>query len=353
MLYTICEIAGHKIMYDHDLYRCSIGVSGGYLYCFIVCKIFNCFNMKSLFAVGADIGGTHITCATVNLTEGKLMENTLSRVEYNHEDTADMILRSWAKALNLTFIKTEESLFTGIGFAIPGPFDYLNGISKMQHKFKNLYNIHIPTALNRLLIEDKILPMRFLNDATAFAVGEAWQGQGRGYKKVAVITLGTGFGSAFLSDGIPVVSGGSVPKEGCLWHLPFLDGIADDYFSTRWFTGAYEKLTGKTVGGVKDLMDKADSDPEVRSLFTQFGENLAVCLTPWLKTFSAEILIVGGNIAHALPLFEADFQKNVKKTGFSIPIVPSELWENAALFGSARLMDEAFWEKVYQQMPGL
>lgn len=309
--------------------------------------------MKQLFAVGADIGGTHITCATVNLREGKLVEDTLSRVEYNHEESADVILRSWAKALNLTFIKTDESLLTGIGFAIPGPFDYQNGISRMQHKFKNLYNIHIPTALNRLLLEDKILPMRFLNDATAFAVGEAWQGQGWGYQKVAVITLGTGFGSAFLSDGIPVVSGESVPKEGCLWHLPFQDGIADDYFSTRWFTGAYEKMTGETVGGVKDLMEKAEADLQVRNLFTQFGENLGMCLVLWLKKFGAEILIVGGNIAHALPLFEPAFHETMKKSGLSIRIVPSELWENAALFGSARLMDDAFWGNVSQQLPSL
>jgi glucokinase len=309
--------------------------------------------MNYPLAIGADIGGTHITCAAVNLAEGKWIEKTLSREVYDHEAAADLIFRSWATALNHTLLKTDESRLAGIGFAIPGPFDYRNGISRMQHKFKNLYNIHISTVLNTLLIAEKDLPMRFLNDATAFATGEAWQGQGRSYQKVAVITLGTGFGSAFLDQGVPVVSGERVPKEGCLWHLPFRDGIADDYFSTRWFIGAYEKQTGETVKGVKTLMEKSGSDAFVRSLFSQFGRNLAECAAPWLKKFGAEILIAGGNIAHALPLFEADFQDGIKKAGVAVPIVTSKLMENAALIGSARLMEEAFWEKVKRELPNI
>jgi glucokinase len=304
-------------------------------------------------SIGVDIGGTHITCAAVHIQKGRLIEGTLSRASYHHDVALGVILHNWAAALNQTIAKVDETQLAGIGFAIPGPFEYRNGISRMQHKFPKLYGIHIPSALNPLIATKDDLTMRFLNDATSFAVGEAWLGEGRGFRKVVVITLGTGFGSAFIGDGVPVVTGEEVPKEGCLWHLPFKDSIADDYFSTGWFIREYQKQTGKEVEGVKELMEMAGSDYHVKGLFAQFGHNLAECLSPWLRSFDAEILIVGGNIAHALPLFEAGFQKELQKAGVSIKIVASRLFENAALLGSARLLDDEFWGKVSVELPNI
>jgi len=309
--------------------------------------------MQHPLSIGSDIGGTHITCAAVKIREGELLKETLSRVACHHEAPAETILQSWAKALNSTLSKLDESQLAGIGFAIPGPFDYRNGISKMEHKFKNLYNLHIPTALNPLLTTKKELPMRFLNDAASFAVGEAWLGEGKGFHKVVVITLGTGFGSAFIEDGVPVVSGDEVPKEGCLWHLPFKDGIADDYFSTRWFVGEYEKQAGQKISGVKELMDKTHTDAIAKGLFVQFGQNLADCMAVPLQKFDAEVLIIGGNIAHALSLFGDRFQEGLEKAGVPDKVVVSMHSEHAALIGSARLLDDAFWERVSARLPNI
>jgi glucokinase len=309
--------------------------------------------MQHALSIGADIGGTHITCAAVKIHEGKLLTETLSRATYSHESSAETILQSWAKALNSTLCKIDESQLAGIGFAIPGPFDYQNGISEMEHKFKNLFGLHIPSALKPLLDTQKDLPMRFLNDASSFAVGESWLGEGQGFQKVVVITLGTGFGSAFIEDGVPVVYGEEVPKEGCLWHLPFKDSIADDYFSTRWFIGEYLKQTGFSILGVKDLMDKSSTDAVARDLFLQFGQNLADCLAAPLQKFGASVLIIGGNIAHALPLFGDKFSEGLAKAGVSLKVVVSRHSEHAALIGSARLLDDAFWEKVSAQLPNI
>lgn len=307
--------------------------------------------MQNPLSIGVDIGGTHITCAALDIQHGRLLEETRARATYSHEASAETILQSWAQALNETLSLVDTTQLAGIGFAIPGPFDYRNGVSQMEHKFKNLFGLHIPTALNPLLQMPKDLTMRFLNDASSFAVGEAWVGEGQGFQKVVAITLGTGFGSAFADHGVPVVSGASVPKEGCLWHLPFKDGIADDYISTRWFIQEYQKLTGETVPGVKELIERTDSDAIARDLFVQFGQNLAECLAVPLQNFEAEVLVIGGNIAHALPLFGDAFRTGLKNAGVSIKIVVSKHMESAALIGSARLLDDSFWEKVSAQFP--
>lgn len=304
-------------------------------------------------SVGVDIGGTHIICGAVNLSDARLEEATVSRKSFHHEAGAGVILQSWANALNETFSKINTDRLAGIGFAIPGPFEYQNGISRMKHKFAPLYGVHIPGMLGKLLRVKGEVPMRFINDATAFAAGEAWTGEGRGYQKVVVITLGTGFGSAFLDNGIPVVKRAGVPEEGCLWHLPFKDGIADAYFSTGWFVREFEKHHGEKIEGVKDIIEKAGIDSFVDALFARFGRNLAECLAPWLQSFGAEILLIGGNIAHTLPLFEADFRKGLEHAGVSLKIAPSRLMEHAALIGSARLLDDAFWGKVSAELPGI
>ncbi|TNE64634.1 MAG: ROK family protein [Bacteroidetes bacterium] len=305
------------------------------------------------WSIGVDIGGTHLSSAVVELSTGQLEEATLARATFSHEAPADTILQQWATGLNDTLAATGRTL-AGIGFAIPGPFDYRNGISKMEHKFKSLYDVHIPTALHPLLhTGGQELPMRFVNDATAFAVGESWMGQGRPYSRVVVITLGTGFGSAFLEADVPVVRGNTVPPEGCLWHVPFRDGIADDYFSTRWFTQTYSRLTGRAVTGVRELVELADSDPRVDQMFEQFGTNLAECLAPWLRNFRAEVLIIGGNIAHTLSRFGPALETGLQAAGGTVKITPSVLWERAALLGSARLLDEPFWNKIAIQLPNL
>lgn len=304
-------------------------------------------------AIGADIGGTHISAMTVDAKTGRSFPETHCRISYAHTDTADQILGSWASAIAQTLDRTTGAPAAGVGLAMPGPFDYRNGISNMQHKFGALYGLNIADALRERLPALQNMPIRFINDATAFAMGEAWKGAGRGHSRVVVITLGTGFGSAFLENGVPVVRAPGVPPEGCLWHTPFRGEIAEEHFSTRWFVKAYRERTGMTVDGVKPLMEKAGQDPVVQGLFTEFGHNLARCLSPWLQSFDADILVIGGNISHAFPLFGTVFQQDLTAANVRTAVAVSALREEAAILGSARLLDDAVWEKVSADLPAI
>lgn len=304
-------------------------------------------------AIGADIGGTHISAMAVDIHTGSSFQETYCRISYAHTDPADQILGSWASALEQAMARTSGARVAGVGLAMPGPFDYRNGISNMQHKFSALYGLNIADALRERLPALTTTPIRFINDATAFAMGEAWKGAGRSHNRVVVITLGTGFGSAFLEDGVPVVRAAGVPPEGCLWHTPFRGEIAEEHFSTRWFVKAYRERTGLTMDGVKPLIDRAGQDPVVQGLFAEFGRNLAQCLSPWLQSFSADILVMGGNISHAFPLFETVFQQDLIAANVRTTVAVSALREEAAILGSARLLDDAVWEKVSADLPAI
>ena len=86
-------------------------------------------------------------------------------------------------------------------------------------------------------------PISFYNDATCFALGEAKSVHHRDYERVLALTLGTGFGSAFIDRGEIISDRSDVPSGGMLWHCPYdANSSADDCFSTRGLIDIYHKL---------------------------------------------------------------------------------------------------------------
>jgi glucokinase len=105
-------------------------------------------------------------------------------------------------------------------------------------------------------------------------------------------------------------------------------------------------VTGKAAGGVKEIAAEAPHNPGVMALFDEFGNRLGTFLAPWLSRFGAEILVAGGNISHAWDQFGPSFEAALKRSGCSTATAISELKEDAALLGSAYLLDDDFWKAV-------
>jgi len=304
-------------------------------------------NLQNI-AIGVDIGGSHITAVAVDMDSHKIIPGSRAESPVDNKAEADEILNVWANVLKKVLNKVPIFKVKGIGFAMPGPFDYVNGICLIRGvpKYEKLYGVNVGKAISSRLGLPCDCRVRFMNDASSFAVGEAWAGKAMNYKKMMAITLGTGFGSAFIDERIPVVEGDSVPKMGCVYHLPVGKGIADDYYSTRWFTARYTEVTGKTAEGVKDVAEAAKTSAEVKAIFDEFGKSLALFLAPWLNKFGAEILVIGGNISHAYGLFRHAYEKELGASDCHIETAISELKEDAALLGSAYLLNDDFWKAV-------
>lgn len=304
--------------------------------------------MDKHIAIGSDIGGSHISCAAIDLDTGKILKETLTERAVDNQAHASVIISEWANALATSMSGIPIEKIKGIGFAMPGPFDYLKGICYIKGlaKYENIYGFNITDAISSSLAIPGDFLVRFINDASAFAVGEAWSGSASKYNRSLSITFGTGFGSAFISNRIPVVDGTQVPKIGCIYHIPYREGIADDYFSTRGLLDRYRKSTGVELSGVKELAAMAASDKIVKDLFIDFGDNAALFLAPYIKNFQAEILVIGGNISHAYNLFEEVFESRLKKENCNCAVTLSALKEDAAMIGSAYLLNNDFWESV-------
>ena len=307
--------------------------------------------MSNQIVIGVDIGGSHITSAAVDLKNLVIVPGTTFSVKVDNKAKKGAILKKWGEALNKTIVSASLEQSANIGFAIPGPFNYKDGIALFEgvnDKFENLYNVSITEELSKYLISDKT-NFRFLNDATSFAVGAATQGNAKNCAKIIALTLGTGFGSSFIQNGIPLINHHDVPKDGCLWDKPFKDGNGDDYFSTRWCIKRYYEISSKNVKGVKEIAEADTTSSKL--VFEEFGSNMGHFMVPFLQKYQPELIVMGGNVSNAGNLFIPSLKQVIAEAGLNIGIETSFLMEDAAIMGSAKLFNPTFWNKLQDDLP--
>ena len=302
--------------------------------------------------IGVDIGGSHIKSALVDIETGLIQRDSIVNIEIDRKAASSVIFRDWAKAINQSIDQSHQEI-AGIGFAMPGPFNYQTGIAlfKDNDKYENLFGLRVEEHLRPLINVNGGIPFRFHNDASCFAIGADGYGVSKDHDRSISITLGTGFGSAFIDQGVPIVVREDVPEDGCLWHLPFKEGIGDEYFSTRWFVKEYQTRFGNTLLGVKDVAEQATTNPSAQRIFDDFGINLAEFLSPWIQKFAPSVLVIGGNISKAFDLFSISLQEGFSQNGLSLEIKVSTLQEDAALIGSARLLNDDYFSKLSDYLP--
>jgi glucokinase len=282
---------------------------------------------KRKVTLGIDIGGSHITAGIIDLVQKKVIETSVVRQLVNRHAPAPEILGIWADTINGRLQQGQHGTAT-IGFAMPGPFDYPNGICLIKgfDKYEALYGMNIR---NELATRTGVPPANivFRNDADAFLEGELFGGAGQGYTRALGMTLGTGLGSCLYTEGEITDAGLNV--------LPFKSGIAEEYLSTRWFVNACQQHSGKTISGVKELADRYEEDETARLIFDEFSVNFGALLRHCGQTFNVEVLIIGGNISNAFPLFIEKVMKQLPAGNNGPVIKKAILGEQAALIGAA------------------
>jgi len=281
--------------------------------------------MEDPQVLGVDIGGSHITVGLVNLIKRKVVSTSIKHRLVDPHGSADFILDSWCEVIEEAYVGYDSS--KRIFIALPGPFDYENGIClvKEQDKFKALYQTDIKASLAaRLNIPSHTI--KFVNDAEAFLKGELFAAPVL-YKSVLGITLGTGLGSALYLDGIV--------KDADLWNSPFEDSIAEEYLASGWFIKRYFELTGLHVTGVKEIEGKVSGDLKAKQVFREFASNLARFLRPLVETHGLCMVIIGGNISYAFEHFSQELLHEISSWPAQLSVRISSLKENAALMGAA------------------
>lgn len=277
--------------------------------------------------LGIDIGGSHITAAVLDMKQRNILKNSYTRDRVNPHGATEQIIKTWCNTIKAAYKKVGIGIGR-LGIAMPGPFDYENGISYIagNDKYAAFYGLNVKDMLaSELQISSDDILMS--NDASCFLAGEVFAGEAGNYNKLIGITLGTGLGSAVCSEG--------KITDANLWCSSFLDGIAEDYLSTRWFLKRYYELSGINILNVRELALLYDESPTVRKIFTEFSHNLSLFLEDFQQNNAAEAIVIGGNIANAANRFIPGVIRHLQSQDINCPIYISELNEDAALVGAA------------------
>lgn len=283
----------------------------------------------NILIIGIDIGGSHCTAAVVDLATRSIVPGSEKRQPVNSKDETSVIIQGWSEVIRASVGNT-ISHEVMIGIAMPGPFDYEEGISLIKglDKYENLYGLNVKL----LLAESLGIPsaqIRMNNDAACFLQGEMFAGAGRGYKHSVGITLGTGAGSAIHHQGKTM--------DANLGPSPFLESIADNYLSTRWFVGEYKRQTGTNIADVRELVSRYQAEPVIKTIFSTFATNLSLFLRNFILREKADIVVMGGNISRASDYFLPEVEQQLRDSGVHIPIVKATLGEEAIILGAASL----------------
>jgi glucokinase len=226
-------------------------------------------------------------------------------------------------------MKTAKSV-AGASLAIPGPFDFTAGISRMRHKLPYLYGVDLRRELAQLF-GWKPCQVQFLLDSAAFLMGEIEGGEAGGSGRAVGITLGTGVGSAFAVNGYVVDDGEGAPAGGEIWNLPYEGGSVEDFVSARAIQRLYKERMGRLCS-VAEIAAAASAEPAAREAFSEFGRHLGLILHKILAPFAPDVVVLGGGITRSSHLFIPAAQNELRNSALQLKI--SKLMYDAPLLGA-------------------
>ena len=273
-----------------------------------------------------DVGGSHVSAAVCHRHEYRL--GKVVRADHPKEETS----AAFIEVLHALGVKAAHGAAAeGTELAMPGPFDYEEGISWMKHKMPYLYGVNLSEAL-AAKFGWNASQVRFLNDAAAYLLGEVGAGAAKGVKRVVCFTLGTGVGSGFAVDGRVVTEGKGVPPGGEIWNTPYEGGIVEDQISTRALQKAYKERKGKEREVASIAHYATGGEPEATAVFAEFGSTLGVAIKRLLADFAPDVVVLGGGISRSAHLFLEAVKAELKDTPIEVRI--AKLGDHAPLAGA-------------------
>lgn len=193
-----------------------------------------------------------------------------------------------------------------VAVAIPGPFNYTDGVFLMKHKFAAVYG----EKFGGLVDAPGAVPARtyrFIHDVNCMLLGEVVSGAGKGFDRVALVSLGTGLGFSLYVDG-QILSDAMGSPLVKIWNRHYRDGILEDYVSKRGILAGY----GSTSLTVKEIAALATSgDPRALNAFKEAGTMLGEAIAPILQEYRIQMLLFGGQISRSAHLFLPSLLSNI------------------------------------------
>ena len=197
------------------------------------------------------------------------------------------------------------------------------------------------------------------NDANMAAMGEYWQGGGKGYSSLVLVTLGTGVGGGIIFDGKCLR--GAHRAGGELGHIPVNPretrrcgcgnrGCLEQYASaTGCARLAREALASSDAPSALRSVEKVDAravwdaaksgDALALEIAGRYCDYLALGLASVAATVDPEALVIGGGVSRAGGILIEMTARRYRELAFNAckdtPILLASLGNDAGIYGAA------------------
>jgi glucokinase len=248
-------------------------------------------------------------------------------------ESRDVIIKNFCQLVYNVWDKASKKLgitkVDCISMAFPGPFDYLQGICKIQglSKYDSIYNVVIPDAMRQYfkLMDFQFVAdaeFKFLHDVEAYALGVC-RTYNLAYARALYLCIGTGAGSAYSVNGRIVKNGKGIAQNGWFYNHAFKDATIDDYISVRGIMDLAQKHLVRVVNPLELARLAESGNPHALAAYAEFGDNLCSAMKMIIEKFQADTFILGGNISKSSPLFIDELNQYAEKKNIEL-IVESE-----------------------------
>ena len=307
--------------------------------------------------IGIDVGGTTVKIGIFE-TDGTLVYKweVPSRKEDNGAYILPDVAASIKKTLSEQGIPMEAVIGAGMGF--PGPVQpdgYVEVCVNLGWRDLN------PQKILSDLLDG--MPVLSGNDANVAALGEMWQGGGKGYHDIVMVTLGTGVGGGVVHDQKIVAGrhglGGEIghihiregEKEtcncgghGCLEQVASATGIARE--ARRKMAAKQDASMMRAYGDAitaKEVLDAAKAgDALALEVMDTVCYYLGWALATISMTVDPEIFVIGGGVSKAGTFLTDRIDRYYREL---TPISENKgeirlatLGNDAGIYGAARLI---------------
>ena len=305
------------------------------------------------YCIGVDLGGTSTKLGIIN-TNGKLIKkwqaptNTREAGRFILQDIIDLIKTC------LSYVDIDVTQLLGVGVGVPGIVlegGFVKAAVNLGWKDKKVKG-ELAQALK--------LPVTVMNDANAAALGEMWQGSGKGYRNLVMITLGTGIGAGIIIDGKRI--SGSFGGAGELGHMPIVTDETQRCNCGR--TGCLEQAASAT-GIVKEALrllrtSEIESSlrniPEInartvceaakkgdllsREVLKRAVKYLGLAMAVTSSVLDPELYIIGGGVSAAgqflLDMVKRYYEEQVLYLSKATEVRLASLGNEAGIYGAAK-----------------
>lgn len=287
-----------------------------------------------------DVGGTFIKSGIMS-ADGMLLDGSQQTVPINSDGGKEEICTSLTSAVRqgVALCRYYGYYPAGVGICMPGPFNYITGISNMVHKFAAIKDIPLKDVIAEAL-EGLEIPVVFGHDVNTQLFGEMCGGNGKGFANVCLVSLGTGLGFSIATEGKVLQTPTGSPLVS-IWNLPYNGGILEDYASKRGFYNTWEMVAGEKPSEeltVAEMGRRAgEGDATALEVFRRVGSFIGQNIKDRLKEYHIECLLFGGQISRSFRFMEEAVKKELSDIeGLDIRTVSD--FSNAAFKGLVEML---------------